>query len=89
MTDTKDPEWMELILRHEGKYYHCHYCVEDGMVTVRSSKGSTSAQIGGSSPEMLARLIFREFIEGGNANEFGISASNVGKKRWGGTFPLS
>ncbi len=77
---------MELILRHEGKYYHCHYCVEDDTITVRSSKGSASTQIGGSTPEMLARLMLREFIEEGNADK--ISALNAGKKRWGGTFPL-
>jgi len=70
MTDAKDPEWIELFLLHEGKYYHCHYCVEGGMVTVRSSKGSASTQIGGSSPEMLARLMLRESIEGGNADEY-------------------
>ena len=70
MTDTKDPEWTELILRHEGKYHHCHYCVEDDMVTVRSSKGSASTQIGGSSPLMVARMILKEWIKGGGADEY-------------------
>ena len=70
MTDAKDPEWLELILPHEGKSYHCHYCVEGRMVTVRSSKGSTYTQIGGSSPEMVARMVLREWIKGGGADEY-------------------
>ena len=74
MTDAKDPEWIGLILPHEGKYYHCDYCVEGGMVTVRSSKGSASTQIGGSSggssPEMVARMILREWIKEGGADEY-------------------
>ncbi len=70
MTDAKDPEWLELILRREGKYYHCHYCVEDDMVTVRSSKGLASTQIGLSSPEIVARRILREWIKGGGADEY-------------------
>jgi hypothetical protein len=36
------------------------WCVDGGMVTVRTANGSKSAQVGGLPPESLARLLMWE-----------------------------
>ena len=75
MTATDEPKWTEINLVHEGKWYRGEYCVEDGMVTLRSSIGSNSTQIGGVPVESLARALLRERIEGGNADEYNRSVT--------------
>ena len=72
MANITEPEWAELSVLNEedGKYYQCEFCVEDGMVTVRTSKDSKSTQIGKSPPDALASLLLREFIKAGTADVY-------------------
>ena len=45
-------------LRNE--YGNGSWCIDGGMVTVRTPDGSKSAQIGGMPPEYLAKVLMRE-----------------------------
>lgn len=54
----------EIFLEHNGKKYQAHYYVENNVVTVQSAYGSTSTQVGGSTAEVVARILLREILDG-------------------------
>ncbi len=71
MAKITEPEWAKLSIlnKDDGKYYQCEYCVENKIITVRTSKDSKSTQIGNSPSYVLASLLLRELIEAGTADE--------------------
>jgi hypothetical protein len=51
-----------LEVEFEGKTYPVRYSVEERTITVRTAFDSKSTQIGGSSPEVLARILGEELL---------------------------
>jgi hypothetical protein len=49
----------------DGKTYEATYEVAQGIVTVRTAKGMKATQVGGSPPEVLARMMLREMVREG------------------------
>lgn len=46
----------------EGKTHKVTYSVEQGLITVGTSFHSKTTQVGGSSPEVLARIMAKELL---------------------------
>ena len=49
----------------DGKTYTGSYNVKRGVVTVSTLKGHKSTQVGGSPPEVIARMLLRELVSEG------------------------
>lgn len=56
--------FVELSVEFEGKTYSARYSVSSSVVTVNSVYGSNSTQVGGSTAEIIARMLFREILQG-------------------------
>lgn len=75
MARKKQPaQWHEIVIQYKGKIYRAHYYVESGVVTVEAmSEDATVAkqttQIGGSTAELVARMLLRELIDAGRVLE--------------------
>ena len=59
--------WREIIDVYGGKITRASYRFSDRMVTVRTPFGSKTTQIGGHTPERLARTLLRELVGKGKA----------------------
>jgi hypothetical protein len=57
--------WREITDVYGGKITKASYRVSDRTLTVRASFGSKTAQIGGHTPDRLARALLRELVEKG------------------------
>jgi hypothetical protein len=57
--------WREITDVYGGKVTRASYRLFDRMVTVRTSFGSKTAQIGGHTPDRLARTLLRELVNEG------------------------
>jgi hypothetical protein len=57
--------WREITDVYGGKITKASYKFSDRMVTVRTSFGSKSIQIGVHTPERLARMLLRELVDKG------------------------
>ena len=57
--------WKEITDVYGGKITKASYKSSDRMVTVRTSFGSKTIQIGGHTPERLARMLLRELVDKG------------------------
>jgi hypothetical protein len=57
--------WREITDVYGGKITKASYKFSDRMVTVRTSFGSETSQIGGHAPERLARILLRELVDKG------------------------
>lgn len=57
--------WREITDVYGGKITKASYKFSDRMVTVRTSFGSKTTQIGGHAPERLARILLRELVDKG------------------------
>jgi hypothetical protein len=55
--------WREITDVYGGKITKASYRRSGRMVTVRTSFGSKTAQIGGNTPDRLARTLLRELVE--------------------------
>ena len=66
MRKKKQPQIFELSLEFEGKTYTATYTVTGRIpvVSVQTVWGSNSTQVGGSSAQSIARILFREFLQG-------------------------
>jgi hypothetical protein len=51
----------------DGRVVDGHYGVREKMITVLTARGSKTTQIGGSSVELLARIMLRELADEGKA----------------------
>ena len=60
--------FVELSVELAGKTYSASYSVSSSVVTVNSVYGSNSTQVGGSTAEIIARLLFREILEGAKSH---------------------
>jgi hypothetical protein len=61
----KEPQLNELSMEFDGKTFLANYSVSSGVVTVTSIQyGQTSTLAGGSRAETIARVLFREMLEG-------------------------
>ena len=56
-TSVKDVTVMIDGVTHHGSYY-----VQSSLVYVQSEKGTKATQVGGSRPEMLARMLLSELV---------------------------
>jgi len=57
--------WREITDVYGGKVTRASYRLFDRTVTVRTSFGSKTAQIGGYTPDRLARTLLRELVNEG------------------------
>jgi hypothetical protein len=57
--------WREITDVYGGKITKASYKLFGRMVTVRTSFGSKTAQIGGHTPDRLARTLLRELVNKG------------------------
>jgi hypothetical protein len=57
--------WREITDVYGGKVTRASYRLFDRTVTVRTSFGSKTAQIGGHTPDRLARTLLRELVNEG------------------------
>jgi hypothetical protein len=55
--------WREITDVYGGKITKAAYKLSDRMVTVKTSFGSKTAQIGGHTPDGLARTLLRELVD--------------------------
>ena len=53
----------EISIEIEGKVYVADYELISKVLTVNSSLGSKSTQLGGMAPESLARILLRELVQ--------------------------
>ncbi len=60
----KQPQSFEVDTVFEDKKYTASYTVSSKVVTVQSFYGSASTQVGGSGAPMVARILFREILQG-------------------------
>ncbi len=57
-------ECYEISEEFEDKVFLANYSVQSGVVTVTSSVGQGSTQVGGASAKYIAHLLFREILNG-------------------------
>jgi hypothetical protein len=57
--------WRAITAVYGGKITRASYRLFDRTVTVRTSFGSKTAQIGGHTPDRLARTLLREMVDEG------------------------
>ena len=69
MTSSEDPFAPNFFLRYKGKRYSAHWSVEDNVLTVTTPNNSIPTHIVSSEdePDMIARQILREMVDGGTA----------------------
>ena len=59
MAKDKPHDWKNIEIQIDGRTVRGTYYVEKGIVTVTTLYGRKSTQVGGSSPESIARLLLR------------------------------
>jgi hypothetical protein len=64
---TTQPTAFGVSVEVDGTVHEATYSVSSKVVTVQSSYGSTSTQIGGLSAETVARILLREIVAGAKA----------------------
>lgn len=63
----RDPFRVEVAIERNGERHVGYYYVEREMITVSYSKGgSKSTQVGGSPPEVLAKMLLSELVSEGH-----------------------
>lgn len=60
----KPPQTFECTMEFDGKKHTASYSVKSGVVTVESALGRRSTQVGGSTAQMVARMLLREILQG-------------------------
>jgi hypothetical protein len=60
---------LTVTVEREGKIYKATYRIENGMITVTTSYGSKTTQLGSCPPEALAIIMLGEMISEGNEGE--------------------
>lgn len=66
MAKDKPYDWKDIEIKVHGRKVRGIYYIEKGIVTVTSLYGEKSRQVGGSSPESIARLLLRNLYDEGN-----------------------
>ena len=59
--------WTEIITEYNGRAIKGSFKFLDGVVTVRTLRGSKAAQVRGQTPEQLAKTLLRELARDGMA----------------------
>ena len=59
--------WREIFAKLDGKIVRGSYLYADGVVTVKTPEGSKTDQVGGETPERLAKMLLRELAREGKA----------------------
>jgi len=59
--------WREIITEYNGRAIKGSFKFLDGVVTVRTLRGSKAAQVRGQTPEQLAKTLLRELARDGMA----------------------
>ena len=59
--------WREITTEYNGRVIKGSFKFLDGKVNVRTQHGSMTAQLGGQTPEEMAKTILRELARGGKA----------------------
>lgn len=62
MPKQREPRWLPVSIELNGKTYDGSYSVSGGMITVSGPYGSRRTQVGGSPPDMLARMLLAEIV---------------------------
>ena len=65
MARGNDTEPTPITIEMDGKQHHGFYRVESGVVTVTTLEGKNATQIGGSTVEIVARMLLRELVRQG------------------------
>jgi hypothetical protein len=53
--------WREITTEYNGRAIKCSFKFLDGVVTVRTLRGSKAAQVRGQTPEQLAKTLLRDW----------------------------
>jgi len=63
----RQPQSFNVTVEFEGKSYSASYSVSSKVVTLESDYGTTSTQVGGSTAQGVARMLFVEVLNGAKA----------------------
>lgn len=63
----RQPQSFDVTVEFEGKTYSASYSVSSKIVTLESDYGTTSTQVGGSTAQAVARMLFVEMLNGAKA----------------------
>jgi len=77
-----DNDEYQLFFRSGGRLLSGTFTIRDGMVFVRSEHGEKPAQIGGSPPEVIARLVLGELAAAARAKRRSPPRRAKDGKRW-------